>query len=53
MSMLVAHPDGEAKFWATPKISLTTNLGLTKRKLSDAKRTVGLHLEEMIHAWNT
>lgn len=29
----VAHPDGEAKFWLTPTVSLTVNAGLSPTQL--------------------
>ena len=48
----VAHPDGEAKFWLTPEISLATYVGLTQQQLSEAQKVVTLHLEEIINAWN-
>ena len=48
----VAHPDGEAKFWLTPAISLATSTGLSVRQLRDAEAVVGAHFEEIRNAWN-
>jgi hypothetical protein len=48
----VAHPDGEAKFWLTPDVTLATSVGLSERQLRDAQGIVAEHLEEICHAWN-
>jgi len=52
MHVHVAHPDGEAKFWLTPRIELATHTGMSTRQLSEAERIVVLHLQEIIDAWN-
>jgi hypothetical protein len=46
----VAHPDGEAKFWLTPTVSLATQVGLSVRQLREAQAVVEAHLEEIQHA---
>jgi len=48
----VTHPDGEAKFWLTPQVSLATATGLSVRQLSDAKAVVIAHIEEIQNAWH-
>lgn len=48
----VAHPDGEAKFWLTPAVSVATSTGLSQRQLRDAQVVVEVHIEEIRHAWN-
>ena len=48
----VAHPDGEAKFWLTPKVSIATSTGLSQRQLREAQVVVEAHLEEIRNAWN-
>ncbi len=40
----VAHPDGEAKFWLTPQVSLATHMGLTERQRREAQAVVEAHL---------
>jgi hypothetical protein len=47
----VAHPDGEAKFWLTPTISLATHTGLSSRQLKEAQSVVERHAEEIQDAW--
>lgn len=48
----VAHPDGEAKFWLTPVVSLATSTGLSPPQLHDAQAIVERHIEEIRNAWN-
>lgn len=48
----VAHPDGEAKFWLTPAVSVAMSTGLSQRQLRDAQGVVEVHIEEIRHAWN-
>lgn len=47
----VAHPEGEAKFWLTPTVHLTANLGLTAVQLRQAQAIIESHLAEITHAW--
>ena len=47
----VAHPDGEAKFWLTPQVTLANHTGLSARQLREAQTVVESHLEEIAHAW--
>jgi len=48
----VAHPDGEAKFWLTPEVSLATATGLSTRQVAEAKAVVVSHMEEITNAWH-
>lgn len=48
----VAHPEGEAKFWLTPQVSVATSTGLSARQLREAQAIVDAHLEEIRNAWN-
>ncbi|MHB8947744.1 MAG: DUF4160 domain-containing protein [Rhodoferax sp.] len=48
----VSHPDGEAKFWLTPQITLATSTGLSTQQLNEAKTVVLAHLEEIQNAWH-
>jgi Domain of unknown function (DUF4160) len=47
----VAHPDGEAKFWLTPKVDLATNIGLSSTQLKQAQAIVEAHIREIEDAW--
>jgi hypothetical protein len=48
----VAHPEGEAKFWLTPAVTLATYTGLSQRQLREAQAVVEAHLKEIQNAWN-
>lgn len=48
----VSHPDGEAKFWLTPMVSLADHTGLSPKQLREAHAVVEVHLEEITNAWN-
>ena len=52
MHVHVAHPDGEAKFWLTPRVELAKQVGLGARQLTDAERVVNQHFQEICDAWN-
>lgn len=47
----VAHPDGEAKFWLTPSVSVATSTGLSSRQLKEAHDMVEKYLSEIQDAW--
>jgi hypothetical protein len=51
MHVHVASPDGEAKFWLEPILSLATHTGVTARELKNMQRLVEEHHEEIIRAW--
>ncbi|MBG6076994.1 DUF4160 domain-containing protein [Polaromonas sp. CG_9.11] len=48
----VAHPDGEAKFWLTPVVTVATYTGLSARQLREAQAVVETHIKEIKDAWN-
>ena len=50
--MHVAHPDGEAKFWLTPEVSVATVTGLSPRQLREAQAIVEAHIQEVQDAWH-
>lgn len=47
----VSHPDGEAKFWLAPEISLAQNYGLSNQLLREAEGLIRVHEEEIHNAW--
>ncbi|PIQ52597.1 MAG: hypothetical protein COW02_09895 [Comamonadaceae bacterium CG12_big_fil_rev_8_21_14_0_65_59_15] len=47
----VSHPDGEAKFWLIPEVTMATATGLSVRQITEAKSVVVAHLEEIKNAW--
>ena len=47
----IEHPDGEAKFWLTPSVSLATCTGLSSRQQREAQTIVEAHLKEIQNAW--
>jgi len=51
MHVHVAHPDGEAKFWLTPTVTLATQIGLSAQQLKEAERIVRAHQQEIENAW--
>ena len=53
MHVPVNHPDGEAKFWLQPALTLATSTGLSSQQIKEAQRLVAVHIEEITHAWHT
>ena len=47
----VISPDGEAKFWLEPIISLANYSGYTKRKLNTIQKIIERHENEIIKKW--
>ena len=47
----VVSPEGEAKFWITPKILLVKNFGFSKKQVSELKKIVEEHRNEIKDAW--
>jgi len=47
----VSHPDGEAKFWLAPEISLAHNYGLSNQLLREAEDMVRAREKEIHDAW--
>ena len=52
MHVHVAHPDGEAKFWLTPDVSLAVNMGLSPAQARQAQAVVIAHQQEIEDAWH-
>lgn len=52
MHVHVAHPDGEAKFWVDPSVTLANSIGLSDRQLSEAHAIVESHAQEISDAWH-
>lgn len=48
----VLSPDGEAKFWLEPEVSVVSTKGLSGQALRCCLETVGERREEIIDAWN-
>ena len=48
----VAHADGEAKFWLTPKVALANHTGLSATQIRQAQAVVNTHLKEIHDAWH-
>lgn len=53
MHVHVYHPDGEAKFWLLPALTLATSAGLSPQQINEAQRLVAVHIEEITRAWHT
>jgi Domain of unknown function (DUF4160) len=52
MHVHVSCPDGEAKFWLEPLLSLATHTtGLGSRELARMQRAVEVHHAEIVRAW--
>lgn len=51
MHVHVICPDGEAKFWIEPIVSLAAYTGLPKTKLTSLQKIVEEHKNEIIKAW--
>lgn len=47
----ITCPDGEAKFWIEPIVSLATTSGLTPRQLKEIQSLVERHFDEISKAW--
>ena len=51
MHVHISCPDGEAKFWIEPIISLATYQGLSKKQLNQMQLLVEKHINEIRGAW--
>jgi len=51
MHVDVAHPEGEAKFWLEPSITVAMQIGLSAQQLKEAERIVRAHQQEIENAW--
>ncbi len=51
MHVHISCPDGEAKFWIEPIISLATYRGLNKKQLNQMQLLVEKHIDEILSSW--
>lgn len=51
MHVHVTSPDGEAKFWLEPIVSLSQNYGLSPKKLKEVQKIVEGHKDEIVRDW--
>ena len=51
MHIHVVGPDGEAKFWLAPIISLSQNSGFSPRELRELQGIIEEHEDEIARAW--
>ena len=47
----VTSPDGEAKFWVTPEISLAKNFGFSQNQITELKKVIEEHKNDITNAW--
>lgn len=51
MHVHVTCPEGEAKFWLEPIVSLERNYGLSPRALKEIQKVIEEKRNEVIRAW--
>ena len=51
MHVHIICPDGEAKFWIEPIVSLAASTGLSKSQLNSLQKLTEEHKNEIIKAW--
>jgi len=51
MHVHISCPDGEAKFWIEPIVSLATYRGLGKNQLNQMQLLVEKHIHEIRKSW--
>lgn len=49
----VVSPDGEAKFWLEPAVSLVNYSGFSEKQLNFLQKTVERHKNEITKKWKT
>jgi hypothetical protein len=47
----VASPDGEAKFWIMPKVSLVKSVGFSEKQIAELKKVIEARQNEIEIAW--
>ena len=47
----VVSPDGEAKFWLTPEITLARNFGFSNKQISELRKVIEEHKNEIKDTW--
>ena len=51
MHVHVYCAEGEAKFWLAPEIVLVKSCRLTQQQLSEVRKIIEDHKEEIVRAW--
>ena len=51
MHVHITTPDGEAKFWIEPTVSLATSYNLTTKTLNRLQKLVGENKDEIKRGW--
>jgi len=51
MHIHIIAPDGEAKFWIEPIVSLDTYTGFSKRQLTRLQKLVEENKNEIVRSW--
>ena len=51
MHVHVSCPDGEAKFWIEPIVSLYQHFGLAPKRLRELQKIVERHKDEIVRSW--
>lgn len=52
MHVHVKSPDGEAKFWLEPAVTLADSVGLNRRELNRLRKIVEERRDEIIEEWS-
>jgi hypothetical protein len=47
----VTSPDGEAKFWIEPVVTLLKSDGLSKRQINLIQKIIEAHKDEIVKKW--
>ena len=52
MHVHVTCPDGEAKFWLTPSVTLHQSFRLSEKRLRELRQIVEKRRDEIVKAWH-
>jgi len=47
----VNSPDGEAKFWISPKVQLVKKFGFSEKQINEMEKVIEEHKNEIENAW--
>ena len=47
----VTSPEGEAKFWITPEISLAKSFGLSQKQITELEKVIEERKNDIKNAW--
>ncbi len=53
MHIHILSPDGEAKFWIEPVVALADYRGYSTKQITELKKVVEKHANEIEKAWKT